>query len=142
MILQESGKIWVKLRIGLKAERGTSNIEKKLNWEGSTASRQKDLNLKNWRKELQQKQENLNVTRLEWLIIDEKRFRCSQKVLYEDIGGKRMETSDPPLADDARAFWSETWNKTVQLKKDAEWLLKVEKELEVVKIQNKPRKML
>ena len=52
-----------------------------------------------------------------------------------------METSDPPLADDARAFWSETWNKTVQLKKDAEWLLKVEKELEVVKIQNKPRKM-
>ena len=65
-----------------------------------------------------------------------KLFRCNQKALYEELGGKRRETSDSTQADDARNFWSELWDKPVQYKKDAEWLVKAEKELEVVKIQN------
>ena len=47
--------------------------------------------------------------------------------LYEELGGKRRETSDPPQADNARRFWSEMWDKSVQYKEDAEWLVKVEK---------------
>ena len=66
-----------------------------------------------------------------------KLFPCDQKTLYEELGGKRRETSDPPQADDVRKFWSEVWDKLVQYKEDGEWLVKVEKELEVVKIQNK-----
>ena len=50
---------------------------------------------------------------------------------------KRRETSDPPLTDDARNFWSEICDKPVQYKEDAEWVVKFEKELEFVKIQNK-----
>ena len=34
-------------------------------------------------------------------------------------------------------FWSEIWVKPVQYKENADWLVKVEKELEVVKIQNR-----
>ena len=66
-----------------------------------------------------------------------KLFPCDQKTLYEELGGKRRETSDPPQADDVRKFWSEVWDELVQYKEDGEWLVKVEKELEVVKIQNK-----
>ena len=40
-------------------------------------------------------------------------------------------------AGDARKCCSEIWDKPVQYKEDAEWLFKVKKELEVVKIQNK-----
>ena len=66
-----------------------------------------------------------------------KLFRCNQKTaLYEELGGKRKETSDPPQADDVRKFWRELWDKPVKYKEDAEWLVKVEKELEVTKIQN------
>ena len=61
---------------------------------------------------------------------------CNQKALYEQLGGKRRETTDPPQADNARKFWSEIWVKPVQYQDDAEWLVKVEKELEVIKIQN------
>ena len=43
-----------------------------------------------------------------------KLFYCTQKALYEELGGIRRETSDPPQADDARKFWSEIWDKSVQ----------------------------
>ena len=65
-----------------------------------------------------------------------KLFFCNQKALYEDLDGKGRETSDPPLADDAKKFWSEIRDKPAQYREDAEWLVKVEKELEVVKIPN------
>ena len=66
-----------------------------------------------------------------------KLFRCNQKTaLYEELGGERKETSDPPQADNARKFQRELWDKPVKYKEDAEWLVKVEKELEVTKIQN------
>ena len=35
-----------------------------------------------------------------------------------------------------RNFWSEIWVKPVQYKENADWLVKVEKELEVVRIQD------
>ena len=38
-----------------------------------------------------------------------KLFYCTQKALYEELGGIRRETSDPPQADDARKFCSEIW---------------------------------
>ena len=69
-------------------------------------------------------------------IIQNKLFRCNQKPLYEEHGGKRRETSDLPQEHDARKFWSELWDKPVQYKEDVEWLVKVKKELEVVKLQN------
>ena len=47
-----------------------------------------------------------------------------------------MKTSDPTQANNARKFWSEIWEKPAQYKEDTEWLVKVEKELQVVKIQN------
>ena len=65
-----------------------------------------------------------------------KLFCCNQKALSDELGGKRRETSDPPQASTARTFWSEIWDKSVQYKEDVKWLVKVEKELEVVKIQN------
>ena len=65
-----------------------------------------------------------------------KLFRCNQRALYEELGGKHRVTSDPRQADHAREFWSELWDKPVQYKEDAEWLVKIERELEVVKIQN------
>ena len=68
--------------------------------------------------------------------VQTKQFRCNQRTLYEELGGKRRETSDLPQADDAKKFWSEIWDKPDQYKEDAEWLVKVEKELEVTKIQN------
>ena len=45
IILQDSGKIWVKLRIGLKTDGRISNIKEKMNWEVRIASRSKDLKL-------------------------------------------------------------------------------------------------
>ena len=63
-------------------------------------------------------------------------FRCNEKALYEDLDGKRRESSDPPQAGNNRKFWSEIWDKLVQYKEDVEWLVKDEKELEVVKTQN------
>ena len=65
-----------------------------------------------------------------------KLFCCNQKALSDELGGKRRETSDPPHASNARTFWSEIWDKSVQYKEDDKWLVKVKKELEVVKIQN------
>ena len=65
-----------------------------------------------------------------------KLFRCNQKALYEELGSKLRETSDPPQADNTRKFSSEIWDKPVQYKEDAKCLVKIEKELEVVKIQN------
>ena len=63
-------------------------------------------------------------------------FRCNQKALYEKLSGKCWETSDPPQVNDARKFWSELWDKPVHYMEEAECLVKVGKELEVVKIQN------
>ena len=53
ILFQDSGEIWVKLSIGLKVDGRTSNIEEKINREGSIASRPRDLKreLKNWDKE-------------------------------------------------------------------------------------------
>ena len=53
VLFQDSGEIWVKLSIGLKVDGITSNIEEKINREGSIASRPRDLKreLKNWDKE-------------------------------------------------------------------------------------------
>ena len=65
-----------------------------------------------------------------------KLFCCNQKELYEELGGRSRETRDPPRTDDARKIWNELWNTPVQYKEDDEWLLKVEKELEVVKTKN------
>ena len=67
-------------------------------------------------------------------VIDKKNFFAEiQKALYEELGGKRRETSDPPQTDDVRKFWSEIWDKPIQYKEYAEWLVK---ELKVLKIQN------
>ena len=41
------------------------------------------------------------------LYRQNKLFRCNQKALYKELGGKRSVTSDPPQTDDARKFWSE-----------------------------------
>ena len=65
-----------------------------------------------------------------------KLFHCNQKALYEELGGKRRETIDPPQVDNPRKFWSKIWDKPVHYMEYAEWLVKDEKELEVVKIQN------
>ena len=65
-----------------------------------------------------------------------KPFRCNQKALSEELKRKRRETSGLPQTDDTRKFWIELWDKPVQYKEDAEWLSKVQKELEVVNIQN------
>ena len=51
---------------------------------------------------------------------ENKLFRCNKKVLYENLGGKRRETSDPLQADNARKFWSEILDKLIQYKEDAE----------------------
>ena len=65
-----------------------------------------------------------------------KLFRCNQKALYEELGVNCREASDPTQADNDRKFWSEIWDKPAQYKEDTEWLVKVEKELQEVKIQN------
>ena len=65
-----------------------------------------------------------------------KLFRCNQKTSYDEFDDKHRKTTDPPQTDDARKLWNEIWDTPVQYKEDAEWLVKVEKELEVVKIQN------
>ena len=46
------------------------------------------------------------------------------------------EASDPTQTDNARKLWSEIWDKPAQYKEDTEWLVEVEKKLQVVKIQN------
>ena len=65
-----------------------------------------------------------------------KLFCCNRKALYEELGGKRRETSDPIQADDARKFWIEIGDKPAQYKENAKWLVTVEEEQEVVKIEN------
>ena len=50
--------------------------------------------------------------------------------------GKRRETSDPSQTGDASKFLFELWDKPIQYKEDAEWLVKFEKKPEVVKIQS------
>ena len=64
-----------------------------------------------------------------------KLFHCNQKTLYEEPGGKRRETNDPPQVDNPRKFWSKIWDKPVHYKEYAEWLVKGEKELEVVRFK-------
>ena len=50
--------------------------------------------------------------------------------------GNYRKTSAPSQADNARDFWVELLDKTVQYNEDTEWLVKVKKNLEVVKIQS------
>ena len=65
-----------------------------------------------------------------------KLFRWNQKSLYEELGVNCREASDPTQAENVRKLWNEIWDKPAQYKEDTEWLVKVEKELQVVKIQN------
>ena len=68
--------------------------------------------------------------------IQNKPFHCNQKSLYEELGGKSRKTNGPPQTDDAGKSWSELSDKAVQYMEDAEWLVIVAKETEVLKIQN------
>ena len=61
-------------------------------------------------------------------------FRCNQGALYEELGVNCREGSDPTSADKARKVWSEIWDKHGHYQEDTEWLVKVEKELQVAKI--------
>ena len=65
-----------------------------------------------------------------------KLFRCNQEALYDELRVNCRETSDPAPANNAGNFLSEIWEKPAQYKEDTEWLVRVEKELQVVKIQN------
>ena len=35
-----------------------------------------------------------------------KLFRCNQKILYQELGGKKRSTQVPPNAGEAGEFWS------------------------------------
>ena len=49
----------------------------------------------------------------------------NQRVLFEEPAGKCRETIAQPQTEDCRKFCSKPWDKPVQFKEDAEWLVKV-----------------
>ena len=64
-----------------------------------------------------------------------KLFRCNQRALYQELGGKERSTQVPSNAEEANKFWSKVGDNPVPYKEDAEWLKEVELELENIKIQ-------
>ena len=89
-----------------------------------------EYDIARFRKNLSQTDDQFKVDRRTSNIEEYK------KVTEKDLGGTHREISDPLQTDDARKFWSEILDKTVPYKEIAEQLVKIEKELEVVKIQN------
>ena len=63
--------------------------------------------------------------------------RCNQKASYQELGGKVTPAQVPSNAEETKEFWSIFWNNQVPYKEDAEWLKKVELELENVNIEDK-----
>ena len=63
-----------------------------------------------------------------------KLFRCNQKALYQELGGKERSTQVPPNAEEARELWNKLWDNLVPYKEEAEWLKGVELELGNVNI--------
>ena len=60
-------------------------------------------------------------------------FRNNQKVLYEELGGKRKGGQEAPDAEASTEFWSNLWDNPVQHNESAEWLKQVEQEMKRVK---------
>ena len=48
-------------------------------------------------------------------------FRCNQKALHQELGGKERSTQVPPNAEEAKEFWCKLWDNPVPYKEDAEW---------------------
>ena len=69
-----------------------------------------------------------------------KLFRCNQKALYQELGGKERYTQVPSNAEESKEFWSKFWDNLVQYKEDTEWLNEVELELEISNIQENVEK--
>ena len=124
ILFQDSGEIWVKLSIGLKVDGRTSNIEEKINREGSIASRPRDLKreLKDWDKEgkAEKAAKSGKIKRYKTPVThyrQKKLIHCKKKGLWEKLGGKSRKNSDPPQAVDARKFWSGIWVNLFNLRK-------------------------
>ena len=61
-----------------------------------------------------------------------KLFRCNQKALCPELGGKVRPAQVQSNAEEAQELWNILWNNPVPYKEDAEWLKEVELQLEKV----------
>ena len=53
---------------------------------------------------------------------ENKLFRWTRKVLYQEFGGKEGSTQLTPNTEEAKQFWSKFWDNPVPYKEDTEWL--------------------
>ena len=59
-------------------------------------------------------------------------FKNNQKALYEELHGKMRQEQVILDAEESITFWSELWDNQADHERNAEWIMKVEKELECV----------
>ena len=64
-----------------------------------------------------------------------KLFRCNQKALCKELGGKERSTQVLPNTEKAKELLSKVWDSLIPYKENAEWLKEVDLELENVNIQ-------